>query len=66
MLTIVDLAGEYPSNLAEALPEVHVSGNRGRDSGPLIGVAQGGDTGMYHLILGEGQNAFVANGMATL
>ncbi|KAB2576368.1 Cholesterol oxidase [Lasiodiplodia theobromae] len=55
--------GEYPSNLVEALPEVHVSGNAGRDSGPLIDVALGGDTGLYHLILGEGQNAFVANGL---
>lgn len=60
------IAGEYPSNLVEALPEVHVSGNAGRDSGPLIDVALGGDTGLYHLILGEGQNAFVANGRVTL
>ncbi|KAJ7757153.1 hypothetical protein B0H16DRAFT_1538314 [Mycena metata] len=55
--------GEYPSGLEEALPEVHVSGNAGKYSGPLRDVAVGGPTGLYHLVLGEGQNAFVGNGL---
>ncbi|KAJ6588572.1 hypothetical protein B0H19DRAFT_923787 [Mycena capillaripes] len=55
--------GEYPSDLKEGAPEVHVSGNAGRFSGPLRDVALGGPTGLYHLVLGEGQNAFVANGL---
>ncbi|KAJ6486130.1 hypothetical protein C8R47DRAFT_980022 [Mycena vitilis] len=55
--------GEYPSNFKDALPEVHVSGNAGKFSGPLKDVAAGGRTGLYHLVLGEGQNAFVGNGL---
>ncbi|KAJ7484654.1 hypothetical protein FB451DRAFT_1169687 [Mycena latifolia] len=55
--------GEYPSDLKDALPELHVSGNAGRFSGPLEDVAVGKATGLYHLVLGEGQNAFVGNGL---
>ncbi|KAF7342089.1 FAD/NAD(P)-binding domain-containing protein [Mycena venus] len=55
--------GEFPADLKESLPEVHVSGNIGKFSGPLRDVAVGGPTGLYHLILGEGQNAFVGNGL---
>ncbi|KAF5309637.1 hypothetical protein D9758_019109 [Tetrapyrgos nigripes] len=55
--------GEYPSTLAEALPELHVSGNVGVDSGPLKDIAVGKPTGLYNLILGEGQNAFVGKGL---
>lgn len=44
------------------MPELHVSGNAGRNSGPVVDAAAGKPTGMYHLVLGEGQNAFVANG----
>ncbi|KAJ7177844.1 hypothetical protein C8R46DRAFT_1212580 [Mycena filopes] len=55
--------GEYPADLTEAIPEVGVSGNAGKFSGPLIDVAVGGPTGLYHLILGEGQNAFVGHGL---
>lgn len=58
----MDVAGEYPSDLKEAAPEVHVSGNAGRFSGPLEDVTVGRPTGLYHLVLGEGQNAFVGNG----
>jgi hypothetical protein len=61
-----DAAGEYPSDLKEALPEVHISGNAGRFSGPLRDVAVGGPTSLYHLVLGEGQNAFVGNGRCYL
>ncbi|KAF7189115.1 Cholesterol oxidase [Pseudocercospora fuligena] len=55
--------GEYPSGLLEAAPEVHVSGNLGQDEEPVENVSIGRRTGLYHLILGEGQNAFVANGL---
>lgn len=39
-----------------------MSGNAGKDNGPLVDAALGSATSMHHLILGEGQNAFVANG----
>ncbi|KAJ7123557.1 hypothetical protein C8R44DRAFT_875745 [Mycena epipterygia] len=55
--------GEYPSDLKNAFPELHVSGNAGRFSGLLEDVAVGKPTGVYHLILGEGQNTFVGNGL---
>jgi hypothetical protein len=55
--------GEYPIKLTEAMKELHVSGNfaPGRKTGRWI---EGGDpTGLYHLVVGEGQNAFVGNGL---
>ncbi|KAJ7092535.1 hypothetical protein C8R43DRAFT_1049895 [Mycena crocata] len=57
--------GEYPSDLKSAFPQLHVSGNAGRASGPLEDVAIGKPTGLYHLILGAGQNAFVGNGVCS-
>jgi hypothetical protein len=54
-------AGEYPSNLKEATPELHVSGYLGKNSKPL-NIEHGDRTGLYHLVLGEGQNVFVGNG----
>lgn len=48
--------------LIEATPEVHVSGNIGKDGKPVVDATAGDPTGLYHLVLGEGQNAFVANG----
>jgi len=55
--------GEYPSKTIEATKEIHVSGNAGKDMGKLKDIAAGKPTGLYHLVLGEGQNAFVANGL---
>ncbi|KAJ7208655.1 hypothetical protein GGX14DRAFT_454051 [Mycena pura] len=55
--------GEYPVTLAEAAGEVHASGNLGHYDGPLRDLDVGKPTGLYHLIVGEGQNAFVANGL---
>ncbi|KAJ7641630.1 hypothetical protein FB45DRAFT_976315 [Roridomyces roridus] len=55
--------GEFPSDLKTAATEVHISGNAGKFSGPLEDVQFGKSTGLYHLILGEGQNAFVGNGL---
>lgn len=58
--------GEYPEKTVDALKEMHVSGTfaphwfRGK-------MVEGGDpTGMYHLIMGRGQNAVVCNGMLVL
>jgi hypothetical protein len=55
--------GEYPIELKDALKELHVSGDfaPGRSKGKWV---EGGDpTGLYHLVVGEGQNAFVGNGL---
>jgi hypothetical protein len=55
--------GEYPTKLKDAMKELHVSGDfaPGRRSGRWV---EGGDpTGLYHLVVGEGQNAFVGNGL---
>ena len=49
--------------LPEAVPEVHVSGNKGKNGEPVVDATAGDPTGLYHLVLGEGQNAFVANGI---
>ena len=58
-------AGEYPSNLKEATPHVHISGHiASQDHGKWF--SQGDPTGLYHLIVGEGQNAFVGNGRSNI
>lgn len=55
--------GEYPSGFVDAMKQMHVSG----DFAPGIlkgAMVEGGDpTGLYHLIVGKGQNAFVGNGL---
>ncbi|TVY85278.1 Cholesterol oxidase [Lachnellula suecica] len=55
--------GEYPSGILDAMKQFHVSGNFA--PGFLKGMmVEGGDpTGLYHLIMGKGQNAFVGNGL---
>jgi hypothetical protein len=55
--------GEYPVSGLDAFKQVHVSGNRAANNAPIEDFTKGDPTGMYHLILGEGQNAFVANGL---
>jgi FAD binding domain len=55
--------GEYPEELEDALKDLHVSGQfaPGQMKGKWV---EGGDpTGLYHLVVGEGQNAFVGNGL---
>ncbi|KAI9802390.1 MAG: hypothetical protein M1833_001896 [Piccolia ochrophora] len=52
--------GEYPSNLEEAAPQLHASGYIA-DEGPGKWFSTGDPTGLYHLVVGEGQNAFIAN-----
>lgn len=59
--------GEFPSDSLPAMSELHLT-NAATDgfSGRLARYAEraGGDpTGLYHLILGDGQNAFVGNGL---
>jgi choline dehydrogenase-like flavoprotein len=53
--------GEYPVDFVSATPEIHISGNIEKNS-KLSRFDSGDPQGLYHLILGEGQNAFVANG----
>ena len=60
--TYCNVAGEYPSNLAEATPELHVSGDFAPNDKKSTRVNENDPTGLYHLVLGDGQNAFVANG----
>lgn len=53
--------GEYPVKTMDAIEELHVSGT----VAPGIlkkQVEKGTPTGMYHMIFGKGQNAFVGNG----
>ncbi|KAI9049250.1 hypothetical protein LZ554_007097 [Drepanopeziza brunnea f. sp. 'monogermtubi'] len=55
--------GEYLSGFIDALKNLHVSGEfaPGFLKGAMV---EGGDpTGLYHLICGKGQNAFVGNGL---
>jgi choline dehydrogenase-like flavoprotein len=55
--------GEYPSGFMDAFKQLHVSGEfaPGFLKGAMV---EGGDpTGLYHLICGKGQNAFVGNGL---
>lgn len=55
--------GEYPSGFIDAMKQFHVSGNFAPHFTKGIPVESGDPTGLYHLILGKGQNAFVGNGL---
>ncbi|KAF8242796.1 FAD/NAD(P)-binding domain-containing protein [Wilcoxina mikolae CBS 423.85] len=55
--------GEYPVSGLEALKQVHISGNRGQSTHKVKDTEIGDPTALYHLVLGEGQNAFVASGL---
>ena len=57
--------GEYPTDFTSAAPEIHVTG--AFQKGSKVADFDGGDEqGLYHLIVGEGQDAFVANGTGQL
>ncbi|KAI9713479.1 MAG: hypothetical protein M1820_000861 [Bogoriella megaspora] len=56
-------AGEYPSSFHDAVPEIRVSGDMKASDPASVPFEKGNSTGMYHLMVGEGQNAFVANGL---
>ncbi|KAE8036870.1 hypothetical protein FH972_009503 [Carpinus fangiana] len=55
--------GEYPVSLADAAKEFHVSGSFAPNDSKGVYVEGGSPTGLYHLVVGEGQNAFVGNGL---
>ncbi|KAJ4302940.1 hypothetical protein N0V90_001831 [Kalmusia sp. IMI 367209] len=57
--------GEYPIKLKEASQELHTSGNAGGNEDIPKEVEIGKRTGMYHLVLGQGQDVFVGNGNST-
>lgn len=57
--------GEFPSEILPTIRELHTT-NAATDGvlGRLGKYGDGGDpTGLYHLIVGDGQNAFVGNGL---
>ena len=53
--------GEYPTDTLSAVREIRVSGNV-----PLASHIFHNPQGLYHLFMGEGQNAFVGNGILRL
>ena len=57
------LAGEYPSRLEDVAKQLHITKNSHPepDSGKLVN--EGNPEGLYRLVLGNGQNVFVANGI---
>jgi hypothetical protein len=57
--------GEYPSGVADAFKQLHVSGEFAPAFLPGHAVDSGDPTGMYHLIFGKGLNAVVCNGELT-
>lgn len=61
----VTTAGEYPADFKEAVHELHISGNVARDANKVKDVDIGKTTGLYNLVLGQGQNVFVGKGNLT-
>ncbi|KAI0914007.1 glucose-methanol-choline oxidoreductase [Ustulina deusta] len=55
--------GEFPSGTADALDQLHYSGQIVPPWLPKKIVHGGDPTGLYHLIFGNGQNALVGNGL---
>lgn len=55
--------GEFPVDVVEAAPEVHLSGIFDKDE-KLAALDAGDSQGLLHIIIGEGQNAVVANGIS--
>ncbi|KAF2838312.1 FAD/NAD(P)-binding domain-containing protein, partial [Patellaria atrata CBS 101060] len=55
--------GQYPSGLKAAKSELHISGHYCKSTGLFKNSKLGKTTGLYHLILGDGQNALVGNGL---
>ena len=59
-----DPAGEYPVSVEEAAGELHITGDEDASDERSVPIDTGNQTGLYHLMIGEGQNAFVANGLS--
>jgi hypothetical protein len=57
--------GEYPTSSEDATSQLHVSGEFAPGWVPKKVVESGDPTGMYHLVLGNNQNAVVCNGEFT-
>ncbi|KAI0397227.1 FAD/NAD(P)-binding domain-containing protein [Xylariaceae sp. FL0594] len=55
--------GEFPSGSKDALHQLHFSGQFAPTYLPKHVVDGGNPTGLYHLVLGNGQNALVGNGL---
>jgi choline dehydrogenase-like flavoprotein len=58
--------GEFPEKIQDALKELHISGEFApgdRRSLPGHLVDSGDPNGLYHLVVGEGQNVFMGNGL---
>lgn len=55
--------GEFPDNLANAAPEISVTGLFAPGDSAGRHVKVGNPTSLYQLVLGQGQNAFVASGL---
>jgi choline dehydrogenase-like flavoprotein len=58
--------GEFPEKLEDAVKEVHVSGEFApgdRRSVPGTAVEKGNPTGLYHWVVGDGQNVFMGKGL---
>ena len=54
--------GEFPVDVVETAPELHLSGIFDKDD-KVAALDAGDRQGLIHLIIGEGQNAVVANGI---
>lgn len=54
--------GEYPARAADALGDLHVSGEFAPGGKAGVPVDGGDPMGMYHLVFGRGMNAVVGNG----
>ena len=55
--------GEYPDSFEEAMPEISVSGLFAPHDRPGKHISIGDPTRLYQLVVGQGQNAFVASGL---
>jgi choline dehydrogenase-like flavoprotein len=58
--------GEFPEELLDATKELRISGEFApgdRRSIPGKLVSGGNPTGLYHFVVGDGQNAFMGNGL---
>jgi choline dehydrogenase-like flavoprotein len=55
--------GEFPTSIAETARELHVSGELAPNDTKGASTVGGDPTGLYHLVMGHGQNAFVGNGL---
>lgn len=55
--------GEYPTRAVEAFKQLHVTGEFAPGWTKGVPLDEGDPTGLYHLIMGQGQDAFVANGL---